>query len=162
MRRVQPFVKRGGLLCLLLLAMGSGAQQFKGVGDPTRPPPGAMRAQTGATGANDTVQAAASAASSADVPEPVSPAESAARVAASLTLNAIRFDEHAVQGMALINGDMYNVGDAVGPFRVAAITRELVVLTGPGGERRLTLLPEPKQTKSSSPSAHKRRRKEHP
>jgi hypothetical protein len=155
-RAVFNFATRWPLLGLLWLGMTVGAEPFKGVSDPTRPPPGVMRQQDAGAAASPGnpgagVNGAAAAASAASAAEPPLPA---------LLLNAIRFDNASGIGMALLNGVSVMAGDKVAGRTVVAIERDAVLLKGPGGTQRLTLLPELDTTRPIKARAAARGRKE--
>lgn len=155
MSHVVQTMMRVSLACLLPLAVTVGAQQLKGVGDPTRPPPGVMLRVPGA-GAGDaqTAAGAASAAASA------ASAAVVVRVPVALSLTAIRYVADSGAGVALINEKWVQVGEKVAGMTVTAITREDVLLKGPSGGQRLTLFSSTDQPASKSDRQTKRDRKE--
>jgi hypothetical protein len=125
----------------LAAGQDTGAQALKGVSDPTRPPPGAMRAPDGprdgaaANGAAGSPAATALAASAVEAPLP------------PLQLNAIRFDMASATGVALINGKLVQAGDMVEGRTVLAVQRDAVLLSergkaGKSAPLRLSLLPD--------------------
>lgn len=153
MKHCLPRPWRIGPLLLLPLIMSATAQPFKGVGDPTRPPAGAMRPQAGSGGPG----AAASAASAASMP---ASAASAPEPRLPLQLDAIRFDAARGASVALINGELVRVGERVQALTVESISREDVVLRGASGIRRLTLRIESEPPSPVSARAAARGRKE--
>ena len=150
MSRLVQSVMRVGLVGLLPLAVTVGAQQLKGVGDPTRPPPGVMLRLPGGAAGDAQAANAASAASAVSV----------VRAPVVLALTAIRFEVTSGSGMALINEKWVQVGDKVSGLSVTAITREDVLLKGPYGGQRLTLFSSTDQPSSKSDRPSRRDRKE--
>lgn len=154
MSRLVQNLMRVGLACLLPWAVTAGAQPLKGVGDPTRPPPGVMlRLPGGAAGDAQAASAASAAASAAS-------AVSVVRAPVVLSLTAIRYEASSGSGGALINDKWVQVGDKVSGLTVMAITREDVLLKGPYGGQRLTLFSSTDQPASKSDRPHRRDRKE--
>lgn len=130
------------------------AQQdfFKGVSDPTKAPPGVMLQPK-----DGTPEAAASAASSA------SQADEVKAKPIVLTLQAIRYDVATGQAVAMINDELVQVGGKVEGMSVVSISRNVAVLKGSSGMRRLTLLDEEEtgsESKSDKSQAARRGRKE--
>jgi hypothetical protein len=154
---------RWALLCLLPLASAVDGEELKGVVDPTRPPPGAMRMvqNTGRplTQAEELLAVAAAAQGASAASSPAASA-SAAEPVAALKLNAIRFDTSGRNSVALINGQVVKPGDEVAGRTVLSIARESVVMKGPSGEKRLSLLADAEQTRPQPARAAKRGRKE--
>lgn len=131
------------------LAVTGGAEPLKGVGDPTRPPPGLMpdagRADGGGRGPGVALtglgaQATAAAASAAQ-------AGAGKATFGPLVLQAIRYDAFAGQGLALISGQWVQAGERVHGMRVQSVSRDAVVLKGQGGLKRLSMSPQPDQTR---------------
>ncbi len=154
MSRLVQSVMRVSLVGLLPLAVTVGAQQLKGVGDPTRAPPGVMLRVPSGTAAGD-----AHAANQASAASAVS-AVSVVRAPVVLALTAIRFEVASGSGVALINEKWVQVGDKVSGLSVTAITREDVLLKGPHGGQRLTLFSSTDQPASKSDRPSRRDRKE--
>jgi hypothetical protein len=130
---------------LLVLPLGgwSAEGDLKGVGDPTRPPPGVMLKQQQMVGgaAGQFVNP-----NGAMVPAGASPAASAASDAEGgreeLTgdrwaVSGIRIDKGTGQGVAIIGEDVVRVGDTIHGFKVMSISYEEVQLKGPEGLRKL-------------------------
>ncbi len=138
---------RAAAVCLALLClvgMVVQAQDLKGIGDPTRPPPGAV------------ISAVDGAASAASSPESAaSDAEGEQEAAKSrqldLSLQAIRVDTGEGRAVALINDQLVRVGDTVEAMRLVSLSRNVAVLKGPTGVRRLTLLPEAEDVNDDKP-----------
>ena len=145
-RRIRDAGAWQGLrVCVALMALAcvSGAlhaQQklpdLKGIGDPTRPPPGLMvkpgqagvpAAPSGASGASGVAGSSGEAA--AEKPRPV-----------KLALQAIRYDLDTGDAVAMINDELVQVGSKVAGMSVVSISRHGAVLKGPSGTRRLRLL----------------------
>lgn len=128
------FLRVAGLLIALavgFIGSASGADDLTGIGDPTRPPPGVMVKRNGTPGAAGAPGEAASGASVPDDDAQPKPVE--------LSLQAIRFIPDTGHAVAMINGELVEVGDTVTGMRVMTISRTVTVLKGPGGLRRLTL-----------------------
>lgn len=120
-----------------LLGQAGGAVDLKNIADPTRPPPGMYRPAPSAAGmapAAPAASAAASAASSA-ASAVVAPAPRAMR------LQAVRHNGPSGGGVAMIDGELIELGGRVpGGWTLSAMNSEEVWLTGPAGQRRLTLM----------------------
>lgn len=146
-----------GLVLSLPMAVTVGAQELKGIGDPTVPPPGVMTRQAGPHGG-----AASAPGNAASAVEASAPAASAVQAPPMLlAVAAIRYEADSGVGVALINERLVRVGETVAGMTVTAITRDEVVLKGPAGGRRLTLFPSTEQPGIKSDRQHKRGRKEH-
>jgi hypothetical protein len=158
--RLRSFLPGAGALALLMGLFAAGslhAQQdaLKGIGDPTRAPAGVTGKQ--AAGTPGSAAPAASGASSpedeAEKPKPV-----------VLTLQAIRYDLGNGQAVAMINDELVHIGDKVSGLSVVSISRNVAVLKGPAGQRRLVLLLESEEMDPKSVTdkggAAKRGRKE--
>lgn len=112
----------------LLLAGLCGATALDGIGDPTRPPAGVMLSAAAAASAAASGVAPAEAPPPEDRPKPV-----------VLDLQSIRYQPDTGQAVAVINGEVVEVGDKVGDMRVISISRHGAELKGPAGVRKLTL-----------------------
>jgi len=145
---------RWALLCLLPLASAVDGEELKGVVDP-------MVQNTGRplTQAEELLAVAAAAQGASAASSPAASA-SAAEPVAALKLNAIRFDTSGRNSVALINGQVVKPGDEVAGRTVLSIARESVVMKGPSGEKRLSLLADAEQTRPQPARAAKRGRKE--
>jgi hypothetical protein len=104
------------------------ANPLLGLSDPTRPPPGLVKAAPGAPGA-----AAPEAASAASAPPPP-PREP------ELVLQLVRIDPVTGRGVALINDQLLEPGARIEGWTLLALSPNEVVLQGPRGRLRLSLL----------------------
>lgn len=104
--------------------------------DPTRPPNAVLRAMSAKnTGAMPAApQASTDVASGASAP--ARPVKREAR------LTSVRVSASGHDNVALIDGQLVQVGDRVGDSTVASIDDNGVVLRGPKGSQRLSLIPE--------------------
>jgi hypothetical protein len=77
-----------------------------------------------------------------------------------LTLQAIRYDVRTGQAVALINDQVVLVGDKVGDMSLVSLSRNVAVLKGASGQRRLTLLPDTEDVNENpaTDTAHAARR----
>lgn len=118
---------------------------LKGIGDPTRPPPGVMLKQQqqmvgGAIGQFVNPGGAI-------VPAGAAPAASAASDAeggkteeftgSQWSLSGIRIDKATGQGVAIVGEDVVRVGDTIHGMKVVSITYDEVQIKGPDGIRKL-------------------------
>lgn len=119
--------------CLLALCACGGmglaqANPLLGLTDPTRPPPGLVKAdRAGVPGA-----ATPEAASAASAPPPA-PRE------AVLVLQLVRIDPVTGRGVALINDQMLEPGARIEGWTLLSLSSNEVVLQGPRGRLRLSL-----------------------
>lgn len=131
-----------GLMALLPLAAVSGEPDLRGVGDPTKPPPGVLARQLGGAGsgvpADDAAAAAAVAAAASAASAAAAEAEAAAE-AKALALTGIRINLGSGEGVAVVGDEVVKVGDKVRGMTVVSITHDTVELKGPAGARRLKL-----------------------
>jgi len=127
-----------GLMALLPLAAVSGEPDLRGVGDPTKPPPGVLARQLGGGGASADDAAAAAAAVAAASAASAAAAEAAAE-AKALALTGIRINLGNGEGVAVVGDEVVKVGDKVRGMTVVSITHDTVELKGPAGARRLKL-----------------------
>ncbi|MBI3382507.1 MAG: hypothetical protein HY019_10925 [Aquabacterium sp.] len=127
-----------GLMALLPLAAVSGEPDLRGVGDPTKPPPGVLARQFGGGGASADDAAAAAAAVAAASAASAAAAEAAAE-AKALALTGIRINLGNGEGVAVVGDEVVKVGDKVRGMTVVSITHDTVELKGPAGARRLKL-----------------------
>lgn len=127
-----------GLMALLPLAAVSGEPDLRGVGDPTKPPPGVLARQLGGGGASADDAAAAAAAAAAASAASAAAAEAAAE-AKALALTGIRINLGNGEGVAVVGDEVVKVGDKVRGMTVVSITHDTVELKGPAGARRLKL-----------------------
>lgn len=104
--------------------------------DPTRPPNAVLRAmnQKNAGGVPVAPQAASEPASGASAP--ARPVKREAR------LTSVRVSANGYDNVALIDGQLVQPGDRVGDSTVVSIDDNGVVLRGPKGPQRLSLIPE--------------------
>ena len=104
--------------------------------DPTRPPNAVLRAMNAKNaGAMPAApQAATEAASGASAP--ARPVKREAR------LTSVRVSANGYDNVALIDGQLVQAGDRVGDSTVVSIDDNGVVLRGPKGPQRLSLIPE--------------------
>lgn len=117
------------LMCALGTLGQAQANPLLGLNDPTRPPPGLVKAdRAGAPGA----AAAAEAASAASAPPPA-PREP------ELVLQLVRIDPVSGRGVALINDQLLEPGARIEGWTLLALTPNEVVLQGPRGRLRLSL-----------------------
>ena len=147
------------LLALLPLLAMSAEPDLRGVGDPTKPPPGVWARQLGAavgTSPEDAASAAAAAAAASAASAAAAEAEATAR---ALTVTAIRIDLATGEGVAVVGEDVVKVGDKVRGMTVVAITHDAVQLKGPTESRRL-VLPDVIEQSRAAARAAKRGRKE--
>lgn len=159
-----PFATPGAWAALLCATFGVGlaasalaAGDLKGVSDPTRPPPGMFRPAPGAPvgvpgapGAAVPASAAVAAASAASAP-----------VARPLRLQAIRHNGASGGGVAMIDGALVELGGRLpGGWTLSAMNSDEVWITGPAGQRRLTLLGGDTQTDKPRAASGRRARKE--
>lgn len=125
---------------------------LKNVADPTRPPPGMYRPVRG--GPSDIAAAPAAAASlgaSDAAPAAVAPPPRKMR------LQAVRHNGAFGGGVAMIDGELIELGGRVaGGWTLTAMNSDEVWLTGPAGQRRLTLMGD--DTSTDKPRAAKARR----
>jgi len=127
-----------GLMALLPLAAVSGEPDLRGVGDPTKPPPGVLARQLGGGGASADDAAAAAAAVAAASAASAAAAEASAE-AKALALTGIRINLGSGEGVAVVGDEVVKVGDKVRGMTVVSITHDTVELKGPAGARRLKL-----------------------
>lgn len=132
------------LLPLLSLAALSAEPDLRGVGDPTKPPPGVVVRQSSGAGralpAEDAASAAAVAEAAAAAASAAAAAQAEAEVTAkALALTGIRVNLDSGEGVAVVGEEVVKVGDKVHGLTVVSITHDTVVLKGPAGTRRLTL-----------------------
>lgn len=143
---------RTHLAAAALLALGAWggtglaqANPLLGLNDPTRPPPGLMKAdRAGASGA-----AAPDAASAASAPPPP-PREP------ELVLQLVRIDPVTGRGVALINDQLLEPGARIEGWTLLALSSNEVVLQGPRGRLRLSLI-GPQVIERNPKSAQSRR-----
>ncbi len=144
------------LLALLPLLAMSAEPDLRGVGDPTRPPPGVWAHQLGAATGSSPEEAASAAAAASAASAAAAEAEATAR---ALTVTAIRIDLATGEGVAVVGEDVVKVGDKVRGMTVVAITHDAVQLKGPKESRRL-VLPDVIESSRAAARAAKRGRKE--
>lgn len=145
------------LVGCLAAGLAWSASDLKGVTDPTRPPPGLFRPAPGAKGTGPAAALAPDAASAASV------AASAASAPAphTLRLQAIRHNGASGGGVAMIDGQLIELGGRVpGGWTLSAMNSDEVWLSGPAGQRRLTLLGGDTQTDKPRAASGRRARKE--
>lgn len=137
----------GLLLMCALGTMGQArANPLLGLNDPTRPPPGLVKSdRAGAPGA----AAAPEAASAASAPPPA-PREP------ELVLQLVRIDPVSGRGVALINDQLLEPGARIEGWTLLALTPNEVVLQGPRGRLRLSLI-GPQVIERNPKSAQSRR-----
>jgi len=139
---------RAAAACLVLLCLAGmvvQAQDLKGIGDPTRPPPGAvLSVEEGAASAASSPESAASDAEQGEQ-------EAAKPRAPEWSLQAIRVDVRDGRAVALINDQLVHVGDTVEEMRLVSLSRNVAVLKGRTGTRRLALLPEAEDVNDDKP-----------
>ncbi|MGQ0598630.1 hypothetical protein [Aquabacterium sp.] len=129
-----------GLMALLPLAAVSGEPDLRGVGDPTKPPPGVLARQLGGAGSGVPADDAAAAAAVAAAASAASAAAAeAAAEAKALALTGIRINLGSGEGVAVVGDEVVKVGDKVRGMTVVSITHDTVELKGPAGARRLKL-----------------------
>lgn len=129
-----------GLVALLPLAAVSAEPDLRGVGDPTKPPPGVLARQLGGAGGSMPADDAAAAAAVAAAASAASAAAAeAAAESKALALTGIRINLGSGEGVALVGDEVVKVGDKVRGMTVVSITHDTVELKGPAGARRLTL-----------------------
>ncbi|MBI2749359.1 MAG: hypothetical protein HYX43_08510 [Burkholderiales bacterium] len=149
------------LLALYPLVARPAEPDLRGVGDPTRPPPGVMLKQFGAAGGSAPADAGAVAALGGVAA--AAPAASAASAAESpfhgLSVTSIRIDLATGEGVAVVGDDVVKVGDKVRGMTVIEITHDTVVLKGQAETRRL-VLPDVIEQSRASARAAKRGRKD--
>lgn len=145
-KHIRPACMAAAIACLAVLPLGgwSAEGDLKGVGDPTRPPPGVMLKQQqqmvgGAIGQFVNPNGAV-------VPNAAAPAASAASDAEAQTneftgdkwaVTGIRIDKGTGQGVAIIGEDVVRVGDTLHGMKVVSITFDEVQIKGPDGMRKL-------------------------
>ncbi|MFT3858370.1 MAG: hypothetical protein QM742_13020 [Aquabacterium sp.] len=121
-------------------------EELKSIGDPTRPPYGAMRKgsaqdQAAAVPADGS---APDAAATKPKPRPV-----------HLKLQGIRYDAARGHGVAMINDEIVEVGDSVAGMKVVSISSQMAVLKGESGVRKLRLQIDPdEQASATDASSH--------
>lgn len=142
-----------------LVASCAQAADARGVSDPTRPPPGVYRPVGAPTGQGQSAphapsaQAVATAASAAPVASTPSPAP--------MRLQGIRHNGASGGGVALIDGQLVELGGKVsGSWTLSAMSSDEVWLSGPGGQRRLTLVGGDTQTDKPRAATGRKARKE--
>jgi hypothetical protein len=148
--RLRTFLPPAAALALLMGVFAAGslyAQQdpLKGIGDPTRAPAGVAGKQS-IGGARGSAVAAAQGASGASSPD----GEAEKPKPVVLTLQAIRYDPGNGQAVAMINDELVEVGGKVSGLSVVSISRNVAVLKGPAGQRRLALLLESEEINPKS------------
>jgi hypothetical protein len=109
------------------------AADFKGIGDPTLPPVGVAISAAGAASATASLPGHAPGQAQAPAPSEQRPKPVA------LDLQSIRFRPDTGHAVAVINGEVVEVGDKVAEMRVMSISRHGAELKGPAGLRKLTL-----------------------
>lgn len=111
------------------------ANPLLGLGDPTRPPAGLVKADRPGTSAGMNGAAAPEAASAASAPPPPPPREP------DLVLQLVRTDPVHGRGMALINDRLLEIGARIEGWTLVAVNANAneAFLQGPRGRLRLSL-----------------------
>lgn len=119
-----------------MVGQAGGAADLKNIADPTRPPPGMYRPAPSAAGVSPTAPiASAASAASSTAPAVAAPAPRTMR------LQAVRHNGPSGGGVAMIDGELIELGGRVsGGWTLSAMNSDEVWLTGPAGQRRLTLM----------------------
>lgn len=135
-RRVLIAVALAPLGCVGLV---HAASDLKNIADPTRPPPGLYRPASVAAGMPGTTTPAPAVAA-ASVASDAAPAL-AAPPPRGMRLQAVRHNGPSGGGVAMIDGELIELGGRVpGGWTLSAMNSDEVWLTGPAGQRRLTLM----------------------
>ena len=132
-----------GLLSLLTLVSPALAGiDLKNIADPTRPPPGMYRPAPGTPGAAGMAAAPSTSPVAAAAPAASGAASAvAAPVPRGMRLQAVRHNGPSGGGVAMIDGELIELGGRVsGGWTLSAMNSDEVWLTGPAGQRRLTLM----------------------
>lgn len=128
-----------GVLCMGLTCAWSQAAEVIVLPDPTRPPGAVLRAMSAKNPGGQAALPAASAAPAAA--EAASGASAASRpVRREARLTSVRVSP-SLGNVALIDGQMVQVGDRVGDSTVVSIDDDGVALRGSRGLERLSLTP---------------------
>lgn len=125
-----------GLVALAGWAALAWANPLLGLSDPTRPPPGLIKAAAGGGGAATPEAASApeaARAASAPAPEPAQ---------AVLVLQLVRVDAQPSRSVALINGQLMAPGARIEGWTLVSVAPNEAFLQGPRGRLRLSLTGE--------------------
>lgn len=138
-----------------LLGQAGGAVDLKNIADPTRPPPGMYRPAPSAAAPAASAAAFAAPAASSAASAVVPPAPRAMR------LQSVRHNGPSGGGVAMIDGELIELGGRVpGGWTLSAMNSEEVWLTGPAGQRRLTLMGGDTSTEKPRAAKGRQARKE--
>lgn len=162
-----PFAIPGAwaaLFCVVgagLAASALAAGDLKGVSDPTRPPPGLFRPASGAPVGAPAMGGTAPASASAALAAASAASAASAPAPRALRLQAIRHNGASGGGVAMIDGELVELGGRLaGGWTLSAMNSDEVWITGPAGQRRLTLLGGDTQTDKPRAASGRRARKE--
>lgn len=153
------------LLWLSPLIANATEPDLRGVSDPTRPPPGVMLKQSGATAGSTPAEAIAATAAATTASGAVAAASAASAPSApesalhGLGVTSIRIDLGSGEGVAVVGDEVVKVGDKVRGMTVIDITPDTVVLKSKTETRRL-VLPDVIEQSRASARAAKRGRKD--